>query len=407
MALTVSPAKVARIIARLNTGGPAIHTVLLTRAVDPLRFDSRLVTGAVDPSEGDMGYYAEAMGVTPVTIAGLGRHVGAGELIAAFGRLWMWLRRERPAIIHTHTTTAGALGRVAGVLYNVEARVRRRPPARLVHTFHGHVLHGYFSRRRSRVLALGERLLAHATDRIVAVSELVGRDLVERHRVCSRAKLSVIPLGFDFGWVDRLGSRVGEMRDKHGIPASTVLVAIVGRLTAIKNHALLLAALSRLRAPDVRALVVGDGELRGVLEEAARAGGLGDRAVFTGWERDQARIYADVHVVCLTSRNEGTPVALIEAMAAGKPFVATDVGGVRDLAAGEPTPAPGGFAVFSNCVLVPPDDADALAAALDWLAARPETRVAMGEVGRTVAKRFSRDRLVRSVEALYAELLGS
>jgi glycosyltransferase involved in cell wall biosynthesis len=399
------PAKVARIIARLNTGGPAIHTVLLTQGLDPKRFSSVLVTGAVDAREGDMGYYADAHGVTPVMIAGLGRHVGIGELAGAFVRLWMWLRAYRPAIIHTHTMTAGAVGRVAAVLYNIEARLRRRPRARLVHTFHGHVFHGYFSRRRSQLLVLVERMLARLTDRIVAVSDAIARDLADRYAICPRGKITVVPLGFDFGWVPRLGEHDGDVRKQHGIPPTATVVALVGRMTGIKNHALLLAAMARLQRSDVYALLVGDGELRGSIEHAIRDAGLHERVIVTGWERDQARIYADVDIVCLTSRNEGTPVALIEAMAAGKPFVSTRVGGVTDLAMGEAVSHPAGFQLFANCALVGPDDDAALAAALLYLADRPEARVGMGMVGQvTASKRFSRERLFRDVEALYDAL---
>jgi glycosyltransferase involved in cell wall biosynthesis len=401
-----APAKVVRIIARLNTGGPAIHTVLLTRGLDPGRFPSVLVTGAVDAREGDMGYYAEALGVRPVMIAGLGRHVGVTDLVTAFVRLWMWLRTHRPAIIHTHTMTAGALGRMAGALYNIEARLRRRPRARLVHTFHGHVFHGYFSRRGSQLLVLVERTLARLSDRIVAVSDAIARDLSDRYAICPRAKVAVVPLGFDFGWVQRLDSCAGDVRKQYAIPPGATVVALVGRMTGIKNHTMLLAGMRRLRRPDLYAVLVGDGELRADIERAVGAAGLSEQVILTGWERDHARIYADVDIVCLTSRNEGTPVALIEAMAAGKPFVATRVGGVGDLAIGDGVAHPAGFEIFANCVLVGPDDEAGLAAALAYLADRPDTRTSMGAVGRaSVSERFSHERLVRDVEALYAALL--
>jgi glycosyltransferase involved in cell wall biosynthesis len=396
-----------RIIARLNTGGPAIHTVLLTRGLDPARFTSTLFTGAVDPAEGDMGYYAEAMGVRPTTVPGLGRSAGLIDLCAAFVRLWQAARAQRPAIIHTHTATAGGLGRLAGVLYNVEARLRGWPRARLVHTFHGHVFYGYSSPWRSRAMVLVERLLARITDRVVTISDEIARDLVERYCVCSRAQLEVVPLGLDFGWVETLDDHTGDIRKRYGIPASAVTVGLVGRMTRIKNHGLLFAALSRLQRRDVWAIVVGDGELRREIEAAVAATGLSDRIIFTGWERDQAKIYADIDVVCLTSRNEGTPVALIEAMAAGKPFVSTKVGGVPDLMVGEGTAHRPGFEVFANGVLVASDDESAFAAGLSYLIDRPAVRAVMGAVGQAaVLKRFSKERLVEDIEALYEALLA-
>lgn len=397
-----------RIIARLNTGGPAIHTVLLTRGLDPTRFTSTLFTGAVDPAEGDMGYYAEAMGVTPIIIPGLGRTLGAANLVLTFVRLWRLVRAQRPVIIHTHTMTAGGLGRLVGVLYNIEARLRGRPRTRLVHTFHGHVFHGYFSPWLSGALVLVERLLACITDRVVAISEEIASELVERYRICARAKLDVVPLGLDFGWVARLGDHEGDIRKQYGIPASAVTVALVGRMTRIKNHMLLLAALRLLRRRDIWAIVIGDGELRAEIEASAAAAGLSDRIIFTGWERDQARIYADVDVVCLTSRNEGTPVALIEAMAAGKPFISTKVGGVPDLVFGEAIAHPSGFEVFANGVLVARDDEVALAAGVAYLVDRPAERATMGAVGQAeVLKRFSKERLVQDIELLYETMLAT
>lgn len=400
-------ATVLRVIGRLNTGGPAIHTVLLTRGLDPQAYRSLLVTGVVDPSEGDMGYYAAEMNVVPVVIPELGRRVGLAGLARAFVRLCGVIHRERPAIIHTHTATAGILGRVAATLLNAWARLCGRAPAKLVHTFHGHVFHGYYSPLRSRALVLLERVLAGLSDRIITVSDAVKRDLVERYRICRADKVCVVPLGLDFGWVHRLDDSTGALRAEFAIPADAVTIGLVGRLTAIKNHALLVDAASQFARVNVRILLVGDGELRPVLESDIADRGLNSRIFFTGWRRDPARIYADLNIVCLTSLNEGTPVALIEAMAAGKPFVATRVGGVQDLVVGEALAHPEGFEVFANAVLVPSDRPETLAAALRYLAERPDLRGAMGAVGQAaVLKSFSHERLLHEMEMVYDALLG-
>lgn len=400
-------ATVVRIIARLNTGGPAIHTILLTRGLNAERYRSLLVTGVVDPTEGDMGYYAEAMNVVPVVIPELGRRVGIGGLVRAFRRLCGVIWREQPAIIHTHTATAGILGRIGGVLLNVWARLTGRRPAKLVHTFHGHVFHGYYSPMRSRVLVLLERLLARMSHRIITVSEAVKRDLVERYRICPAEKVTVVPLGLDFSWVHRLDEHAGALRSEFGVSRSAVTIGLVGRMTAIKNHALLLAALARLPDDGARVLLIGDGELRSELEQRIQELGLQRRILLTGWQREPAKIYADLDIVCLTSRNEGTPVALIEAMAAGKPFVATRVGGVEDLVVGDGVLHDEGFEVFANGILVPSDDPSALAAALGYLIGRPELRGAMGAVGEAaVMKSFSHDRLLHEMESIYDALLG-
>ena len=400
------PATVLRIIARLNTGGPASHTVLLTRGLDRDRYRSLLITGIVDPREGDMGYYAEQMNVVPVVIPELGRRVGALGLVRVFVRLCWLIWRERAAIIHTHTATAGMIGRVAGLVTNVMATLTGRPRAKLVHTFHGHVFHGYFSPFRTRVIVWIERVLARFTDRIITVSEAVKRDLVQRYQVCRESQVTVVPLGLDMGWTARLDESSGVLRDELGVPRGAVTIGVVGRMTAIKNHALLVEAIARLDVDGARVLLIGDGELRGAIEEAIRTRGLTDRILLAGWQRDPAKIYADLDIVCLTSRNEGTPVALIEAMAAGRPFVATKVGGVEDLVVGEAVAHAEGFEVFANAILTPPDDPHVLATALRYLVARPGLRQAMGAVGQAaVLKTFSHERLLLEMQAIYDALL--
>ena len=402
-----SPTRILRVIARLNTGGPALHTILLTHGLNGNGFASRLVTGVVDSSEGDMGYYARRLQVIPLVIPELGRRVALGNDLRAFVRLFRLIRRERPDILHTHTAKAGGLGRLAALLHNGLNRLGGGGSIRLVHTFHGHLFHGYFPPFWSWLLILGERLLSRFTDRIITVSESVKRDLVERYRICGAEKITVVPLGLDFDWVSDLEGQAGRLRLALNLPSETVTVGIVGRLTSIKNHALLLAALRRVAGRNIRAILVGDGELREALEGAVRDHGLEEIVIFTGWQQDRARIYADLDIVCLTSRNEGTPVALIEAMAAGTPIVATRVGGVPDLMVGKGEEQSEGFELFSNGVLVPPDEPDLLAAALDFLAARPALRHRMGAVGRAaVLQRFSRERLIQEMQAMYTALLA-
>jgi glycosyltransferase involved in cell wall biosynthesis len=399
---------ILRVIARLNTGGPAIHTVLLSAGLTEGRWRTRLVTGVVDPGEGDMGYFARAHGVEPIVITELGRRPDPAGDLRALAKLVALFWRERPAIVHTHTTKAGALGRAAALLYNIGAVLCGRPRARIVHTFHGHLFHGYFAAPVARALVWGEWMLALVTDRIVTVSDSVRDDLVDRYRICARRKITVVPLGFDFEWVDDLDSHAGEMRRTFRMPADAVVVGLVGRLTEIKNHALLFSAFSRMKRDTIRALILGDGELRADLEAMVADLGLGGEITFTGWQRDRAQMFVDLDIVCLTSRNEGTPVALIEAMAAGRAFVSTKVGGVADLMVGEPTSHPDGFEIYANGILTRPDEPDSLAAALTHLAARPELRRAMGAVGQAaVLKRFGKERLLEEMEAIYADLIDT
>lgn len=402
------PMKILRVITRLNIGGPALQAILLTRGLDAERFRSILVTGVVSPGEGDMGPYAVSRGVVPSVIPEMKRDFALWTDVKILWKLYRLCVREKPDIIHTHTTKAGGLGRLAGCVYNVRARLLGQRRARLVHTFHGHVFRGYFSAWKSRLLVFGERMLAVFTDRLITVSEGIKRELVDEYRITHESKISVVPLGLDFAWVNEIPQVRGRLRHGARIAPEEVAIGIVGRLTAIKNHALFLAAARTLRDEPFRFLIIGEGELRQDVRRMVEEFGLNGRVVFTGWQRELANVYADLDIVCLTSLNEGTPAALIEAMAAGRPIVGTDVGGVRDLMIGEGVKHPSQFTVFENGILTEPNDAGGLASALRFLARDAERREAMGKVGQELAKeRYSFGRLLSDIEQCYVSLVGS
>lgn len=408
MAHPVQPVKILRLIARLNTGGPTLHTVLLTQGLNSGRYHTLLVTGMVAPGEGDMGYYARSRGVVPIVLAELGRDLAFRNDLLALWKLLRLFRRQEPDIIHTHTAKAGGLGRVAGLVYNLERILSGRRRAKFVHSFHGHLFHGYFSEWKSRVLVLIERILARMTHRIVTVSEGIKRELADVYRICPREKIAVVPVGLDLSWVSEIKSYRGRLRQEFGVPADRLTIGIIGRITEVKNHRLFLSA-ARTLAENATShfFVIGDGELQGEIAGIAAELGLKDVVTFTGWQRNPAKIYADVDIVCLTSLNEGTPVVLIEAMAAGRPFVATDVGGVRDLMVGQGTLHPEGFETFANGILVRPNDVRALAGALEFVARRQGLQREMGMAGRQLAeKRYSYTRLLDDVDSLYLDLLG-
>ena len=401
------PVQVVRLIARLNTGGPAIHTVLLTEGLNAGDFSSTLVTGVVSPGEGDMGPFAAERGVSPIVIPELQRDPKPLDDLRAFVKICRIVFAARPDIIHTHTAKAGALGRMAGLIYNVCALLTGRPRAVICHTFHGHLFHGYFPWWVSTLLVLGERVLARVTDRVITVSEQMKHELTRVYRICPERKCAVVPVGLDLDWARKLPAIRGRLKTEVGVPSDCLAVGIVGRLTAIKNHELFLEAAKECRVPAARFFVIGDGERRAELKALSDRLGLDGRVVFTGWQHGPAKIYADLDIVCLTSTNEGTPLALIETMAAGKPFVATKVGGVRDLMVGEGTLHPPGLEVFSNGILVTPGRSEVLGAALEFLAARPDVRQAMGASGQSfVRERFSVERLVSRMESLYLDLLA-
>jgi glycosyltransferase involved in cell wall biosynthesis len=381
--------KVIRVIARLNIGGPAIHVVNLTAGLDPERFESLLVTGTESRGEGSMLDLARARGVAPVIIPGM---VGEATLnrrdLKVLMALYRLFRRERPHIVHTHTAKAGVLGRVAARLAGVPV---------VVHTFHGHVLHGYYSPLMSWLLRRAERGLGLLSDRLVTVSEQVKRDLV-RYHVAGADRITVIPLGLDLEPFLASAGHRGKLRHELGLRDREPLIGIVGRIFPIKNHRLFLETAARVAAQldGARFLVVGDGILRQAMEDYARALGIADRVVFTGWRRDLPSIYPDLDVLVVSSNNEGTPVSAIEAMAAGCPVVATRVGGLPDLIADGQTGR-----------LVPPRDPAALAASILRLLGDREMARRLGEAAQaTVARRFTVERLCRDVEDLYVTLLA-
>ncbi|HEX8559464.1 MAG TPA: glycosyltransferase [Pyrinomonadaceae bacterium] len=420
--------KVLRIIARLNVGGPARHVAWLESRLRARGVESLLVAGVVPPGEDDMTYFAESMGVRPRVIPEMSRELSPKDAVTVW-KLYRLMLRERPDVVHTHTAKAGAVGRAAGALYRYltpSALAGRPRPCRFVHTYHGHIFHSYYGRWKTRFFLGVERALARLTDRVVVISPQQLEEINGRFRVGRRGQFRVIPLGLDTAAFDGWRGRRARLRGEWGAGERDLLVGIVGRLTEVKDHRLFLeaAALFKARraaaaggagareggAGRVRFVVVGDGHLRGELEGRARALGLADDVEFAGLRDDPENFYPALDVVALTSRNEGTPLTLIEAMANARPAVATAVGGVVDLlgAAGAGGDPSGAWQVCERGVRVRPGDAEAFAGALARLVADGDLRAALGERGREhVARHYSVERLVADVLGLYEELTGA
>jgi len=379
--------RVLRLFSRLNVGGPSVHVILLTAGLEDRGYETRLVIGQESPREGNLFELAARKGVTCLAMPGLGREVRPWRDLRALVGLYRMMRRFRPHIVHTHTAKAGLLGRVA-------ARAAGVPV--VVHTFHGHVLRGYFGAFTTAFYRAVERRLGACSDVLVAVSDAVKRDLVALG-VAPEAKIRVIPLGLD---LEPLASALprGSLRSEAGVPDSAPLVGIVGRLAPIKDVGTFLRAAAAVRTavPGARFAVVGDGEERSRLEAERARLGLVDCVFFHGWRRDMAEVYGDLDVVVNCSRNEGTPVALIEALAACRPVVATRVGGTPDL-----------LGDGRRGLLVPPGDADALAAGVvDALRGSDASRARAREAQAYVLAHHSARRLFDEVDALYRELLS-
>ena len=376
----------------MNLGGPAHQASLLSgRRLDPERYETLLVHGRTAPGEESMADRAQAEGAETVYLPSLRQPVSPLHDARALAQIRSIARRFRPHLVHTHTAKAGFLGRSAALL-------AFRPRPVLVHTFHGHVLEGYFGPAKTRLYRDLERALGRRTDRLIGVSRQTVDDLV-RLGVGPPEKFSVIPLGLELEPYASLERDAGaELRAELGVADDQALLAFVGRIVPIKRVDLLLRSFARASEGGARAhlAIVGDGETRADFEGLAAELGVAPRVSFLGYRRDLTRIAAAADAAVLSSDNEGTPVWLIEAAAAGRPAIATDVGGTAEVL----TPESG--------ILVPPDDEIALAAAISRLAGDRELRRRMGTRAREhVLQRYSVERLLSDIDALYRELLQS
>jgi glycosyltransferase involved in cell wall biosynthesis len=378
--------KVVRVITRLNIGGPAIHTLLLTREMAALDYRTVLVAGTCEPEDGDMSYLLQT--ADPVHwVPELSRSVRPWRNLKALWRLWRLLRRERPAIVHTHTAMAGCLGRLAAVLSGTPI---------VIHTFHGNSLNEYFSRIQAGVFRRIEQLLARFTDALCVVSPQQATELSAKFHVAPAHKFHVVPLGLELDDYFALRPPAG---------GGPLTVGWFGRMVPVKNIALLAATIEIAleRSQDIRFVIAGDGPDRSALHGLLDR--YGGRVEWLGWQREILPAMARCDVVLQTSRNEGTPVALIQGMAAARPFVSTAVGGVVDMVTGGAQRATGGARWYANGVLTE-SHAGTLADVLEALAKDRTLVSRMGLAGRALASRqYRKETLVENVDALYRELL--
>ncbi len=375
----MTPIRVLRVIARMNVGGPALQVSALARHLDPARFEQRLLVGSVGPGEADY-LDLRAPDVEVVRVPGLGRAPRVSDDARALAAILGEIRHFRPDVVHTHTAKAGVLGR--------SAAVAARAPWR-VHTFHGHLLQGYFSPRVTRAVVLAERTLARATSRLVAVGEQVRDDLLAAG-IGRPAQYVVVPPG-----VELPPAPAKEVaRATLGLPSGVPVVAFVARLTQVKRPDRFVATATALAArfPEARFIVAGEGQL--LADMRAQAAGLGERVRFLGWRSDVETVYAAADVTILTSDNEGMPVSLIEAATVGCPAVTTRVGSAAEVVLDGVT----GFVTDS--------DPAAIAEATARLLADAGLQARFGAAAADHARhRFSHHRLVGDIAALYEDLV--
>jgi glycosyltransferase involved in cell wall biosynthesis len=371
--------KVMQIIARMNVGGPAVIVAELMRGLDKSAFEQILVTGYCDENEAD---YLDtvAKDIKATRIAGLGRSVSLIADLKAFFGLVSLIRKYKPDVIHTHTAKAGVLGRLASLLAGRGA-VR-------VHTFHGHLLHGYFSGAVTKLVILIEKFFAARTSVLIAIGSKVRDDLVAAG--IGRADKYRI---FFPGLPTPKAIAKSAAQSALGISSEVLYCTFVGRLTQIKRPDRLLdvAAECKRRGIDLRFLVAGEGELFESSKQRAMKDQL--NMTFFGWRSDIDQIFAASDIAILTSDNEGIPLTLIQAAQAGLPIVATNVGSISDIVINEST----GYLTATA--------AAEMADAIEKLVRDPQLRQMMGAAGKAHAGRyFSLDRMIKDHSDLYRSL---
>jgi glycosyltransferase involved in cell wall biosynthesis len=371
--------RVLHIITRLDVGGSSENTILSVTRMPPEEFACGLVSGrTTEPSPGIARCLAER-NIQWAVIPALRREIHPLRDLCALRALRRLIREERPEIVHTHTSKAGFLGRLA-------ARLEHVP--HIIHTPHGHVFGGYFSPTASRLFIGLERLAARWTDRIVTLTDAEA----EQHLALGigrRAQFVTIPSGVD---LDNIVSAVPVLLAPHG-----PIIGTVGRLTSIKGHQHLIDAVPEIlrRCPAAHVALVGDGEMRQALMERTRRLGVDGRVIFTGYREDIPALIAGMDVFVLPSLNEGMGRVLVMAMALGKPIVATHVGGVPEL-----------LGQGEAGLLVPPADPRALTDAICALLADPFRAKTLGAAGRRRAPPYSTRVMIESLEKLYRDVLS-
>jgi len=372
--------KIMHVIARMNVGGPAVLVSDLLRSLDSSKFESRLVTGFCDENESD--YLDEvATDIKAIRVPGFGRSISIGKDLKAFFLLLKEIRRFKPDIVHTHTTKAGVLGRVAAFL--------ARPSAKRIHTFHGHLLHGYFDSRKVQLIVLLEKMLGLITHKFISIGNVVKADLVKAG-VAKNSRFEVIYPGLqNLKLYPKL-----DARKTLGLDPIKTYVVYVGRLTQIKRPDRLidLGRSLKVNHPTTHLIIAGAGELLDKLTVLSESESL--PIIFLGWRNDIDLILSASDIAVLCSDNEGIPLTLIQASQAGLPIITTNVGSVSDIVLDEETG------------LLTEVSAKGIIRGVSKLLDNPDLSVRLGESGQVRARElFSSKAMVKRHEDLYSQIL--
>jgi glycosyltransferase involved in cell wall biosynthesis len=404
------PVRILRLIARLNIGGPAIQAITLSSELPADQYQTLLVCGNLNPGEGDMAYLAQEKGIQPYFVKEVGREISLFNDLKSFFILRKIIKSFKPEIVHTHTAKAGTLGRLATLSLRIPFLSSKK--IRMVHTFHGHTFHSYFNFVKTFLFIRVERFLAGFTDRIIVVSEQQKEDICRTFKLADDEKVQIVRLGFDLSDFKKIGSKLKTCAKNFGNDkrSDPFCVGIVGRLTFVKNHLMLLEAINCLKASGkidkFKFVIVGDGELKAKLVKQAAKLELTNSTVFKGWQKDMPAVYSQLDALVLTSKNEGTPVAIIEAMASSRPVIASAVGGVSDLIGPIIEKKPDGFHIAERGLAIPSGNAGALAGALLFLL---ENKDGLEQLIRRaqefVFANYGQERLLNEIRTLYDDLI--
>lgn len=382
--------KVLRIINRFNIGGPTFNATFLTRFMSN-DFETLLIGGLPEEGEANSLHILKEYGVEPLLIPEMKREPNFKSDRLALKKIKSIIEEFNPEIVHTHASKAGAIGRKAAFSCNVPI---------VVHTFHGHVFHSYFGKIKTTLFKNIERYLAKRSTGIVAISNLQKKELSEDHKITSKEKIEVIPLGFDLKkFQENHKANRKIIRSKYNIEDDCIAICITGRLAPVKDHFFFLDVIESIGSQTnkkIKIFIVGDGELRKEIEQRVQLlKNTGIDIVMTSWILDIAEFNAGMDIMCLTSKNEGTPVSLIEAQASNLPVISTDVGGVADIVLENET----GFIISRK-------DKGSFIEKLKLLTENDEIRNQMKSKGwGHVHAKYNYNRLANDMETYYKKLL--
>ena len=388
--------KVLRIINRFNLGGPTYNAAYLSKYM-PAKFETLLVGGMHDETEKSSDFILKNLDLSPIIIPEMKREINLKQDIIAYKKIKQLIKEFKPDIVHTHASKAGALGRLAASNLKVKG---------LVHTFPGHVYHSYFGKMKTSFYKTIERKLAKKSSNIIAISELQKKELVENYKICSADKISVIPLGFD---LDRFNidteNKRNIFRNKWNVEDDEIAIGIIGRIVPVKDHEFFIDVIEKVISRTkkrLRFFIIGDGENKQKLIDYIINKNLSftfktdEKAIitFTSWVTQVDVAISGLDIVCLTSKNEGTPVSLIEAQSGFKPVVSTRVGGIGDV-------------VIENksALLSEINDLETYFNNLLKLTEDDKLRDQFSNNGKQIKEKFSYHKLINNMNELYSSIL--